>query len=128
MSSERHNTLPKTQDGEPAKSGSARSAPAKRGPRDLFLPPMSAWVFVSILLWLFIGHFGATTLLGDGDSGWHIRTGEYVLDDHTFPRHDLFSFSMEGKQWFAWEWLADVALALANRAAGLKGVVCSPEW
>ena len=123
MSSEGHNTLPKIQDGEPAKSGSARSAPAKRGPRDLFLPPMSAWVFASILLWLFIGHVAATTLLGDGDAGWHIRTGEYILDNHAFPRHDLFSFSMEGKQWFAWEWLADVALALAHRAAGLQGVV-----
>ncbi len=45
----------------------------------LLVPSMADWVFVSILCWLFFGHTGATTLLGDGDTGWHIRTGEYVL-------------------------------------------------
>ena len=45
----------------------------------LLVPSMADWVFVSILCWLFFGHAGATTLLGDGDTGWHIRTGEYVL-------------------------------------------------
>ena len=41
----------------------------------------------------------------------------------TFPRVDLFSFSMEGKTWFAWEWFSDVLLALAYKAAELKGIV-----
>ena len=30
---------------------------------------------------------------------------------------------MEGRPWFAWEWLADVLFALVHQAAGLKGVV-----
>ena len=77
----------------------------------LLVPSMADWVFVSILCWLFFGHAGATTLLGDGDTGWHIRAGEYVLANQEFPREDLFSFSMEGKTWFAWEWLSDVVLA-----------------
>lgn len=61
--------------------------------------------------------------LGDSDTGWHIRTGEWILQTHTVPRHDLFSYTMEGREWFAWEWLSDVLLALAHQAAGLPGVV-----
>ena len=123
MPTERQNTLSPTPPDGSVGSGSSGSDRAKRGLREVFLPPISAWVFVSILLWLFFGHVGATTLLSDGDTGWHIRAGEYVLDNFAVPRHDLFSFSMEGEEWFAWEWLADVVLALCHRAAGLKGVV-----
>ena len=88
----------------------------------LLVPSIADWVFVSILCWLFFGHAGATTLLGDGDTGWHIRTGEYVLANQEFPREDLFSFSMQGKTWFAWEWLSDVVLASVHSLWGLKGI------
>ncbi len=59
----------------------------------------------------------------DGDTGWHIRTGEYILRQHAVPRIDLFSFSRPGAPWFAWEWLSDVIYALMYRAGGLKAVV-----
>jgi hypothetical protein len=85
-------------------------------------PSVADWIFVTVLTWLFFGAGGATSLLSDGDTGWHIRTGEYVLATGDFPRHDLFSFTMEGRTWFAWEWLADVIFALVHQVAGLKGV------
>jgi len=85
------------------------------------VPSISDWVFVSILGWLFFGIAGASALLGDGDTGWHIRTGEYILATGNFPHEDLFSFTMQGERWFAWEWLADVLFALAHKA-GLAGV------
>ena len=77
-----------------------------------------------MLVWLFAaGAFGWLGLLGDGDTGWHIRTGEYVLDNGRVPATDLFSFTKSGQTWFAWEWLADVLFAWLFRLAGLKGVV-----
>lgn len=91
--------------------------------RAWLLPAISDWVFCSILLWMFFGAAGAVALLADGDTGWHIRAGEYVLENRTFPRQDLFSYSMEGEPWFAWEWLSDVVFALAHSKAGLAGVV-----
>lgn len=91
--------------------------------RSLLVPSIADWVFVSILCWLFFGAAGAASLLTDGDTGWHIRTGEHILATGQFPKQDLFSFTMEGKLWFAWEWLADVLLALVHGVAGLKGVV-----
>ncbi|MDQ6665575.1 MAG: hypothetical protein M3Z23_14435 [Acidobacteriota bacterium] len=78
---------------------------------------------MSIMLWLFVAGSGWSLLLADGDTGWHIRTGEFILDTRTVPYRDLFSFSRAGAEWFSWEWLSDVCFALAHRMAGLKGVV-----
>jgi hypothetical protein len=75
------------------------------------------------LLWGFGAGSGWSALLADGDTGWHIRTGEYILDTHSVPTHDLFSFSKAGEPWFAWEWLSDVTFAALHRIWGLKGVV-----
>lgn len=87
------------------------------------LPSIADCAFVSVLFWLFFFGQGATALLGDGDTGWHIRTGQWVLAQGRFPHEDLFSFSMQGRQWFAWEWLADVLFALLHDAWGLRALV-----
>jgi hypothetical protein len=77
-----------------------------------------------VIVWLFIsGASGWISLLGDGDTGWHIRTGQYILEHHKVPTEDLFSFSRPGAPWFAWEWLTDVTYALAFQMAGLKAIV-----
>jgi hypothetical protein len=46
----------------------------------------------------------------------------FLRDGH-LPATDPFSFTMAGKAWYAWEWLADVILALVHQADGLQGVV-----
>jgi hypothetical protein len=62
-------------------------------------------------------------LLGDAGIGWHIRTGQHILATHAIPRVDLFSSTMQGAPWFAWEWLYDLGVGTLERAAGLNGVV-----
>ena len=80
--------------------------------------------FLSLLVWLFVyAPGGWAALLADGDAGWHIRTGDYILNTREIPARDLFSFSRPNEIWYAWEWLADVIFALLHRAMGLKGVV-----
>lgn len=59
----------------------------------------------------------------DSDTGWHIRTGELVLQTRAVPRTDPFSHTMAGQAWFAWEWLADVLMAALHNWRGLAGVV-----
>ncbi|MEP7351988.1 MAG: hypothetical protein ABI824_02025 [Acidobacteriota bacterium] len=90
----------------------------------LLIPSLADLFFLALLVWLFASSgSGGEGLLGDADAGWHIRTGEYILDHHAVPYQDLYSFSKAGQPWFAWEWLADVIDALVHRAAGLKGVI-----
>lgn len=89
----------------------------------LFIPSLSDLFFLATMCWLFMGAAGWTALLADADVGWHIRTGEYILNHHAVPYHDLYSFSKPGAPWFAWEWLSDLIDATLFRIAGLKGVV-----
>ena len=91
---------------------------------DWILPSFSDFFLIAILVWLFLaGASGWKALLMDGDTGWHIRTGEYILDHRAIPVKDLFSFSKPGAEWFAWEWLADLVFGCLWRLSGLKGVV-----
>jgi hypothetical protein len=93
-----------------------------RVPR-LLVPSLSDCLFLAILLWGFAAGSGWSVLLADGDTGWHIRTGEYILSTHSVPTRDLFSFSKAGQPWFAWEWLSDLSFAVLHHFWGLKGVV-----
>ena len=90
----------------------------------LLVPSLSDLFFLAILVWLFAaGSSGWQSLLADGDAGWHIRTGQYILDHHGVPHQDLYSFSKPGAPWYAWEWGSDVIFGSLQRLAGLKAVV-----
>jgi hypothetical protein len=62
-------------------------------------------------------------LLGDGDTGYHIRAGEIILKDLAVPRLDPFSFIAPSLPWTAHEWLSEVLMALVHNALGLPGIV-----
>jgi hypothetical protein len=70
---------------------------------------------------MFVGG-GGKTLLSDGDTGWHIRTGDYILEHHAVPRQDIFSFTRPAEPWYAWEWLSEVIFSTLHRAWGVKAV------
>jgi len=80
---------------------------------------VAACVTLFYCLFLFQGY---QKLFRDSDAGWHIRNGESILATATLPRTDPYSFTRAGQPWFAWEWLADVAVGAVHRAAGLRGV------
>jgi hypothetical protein len=87
-----------------------------------FLPSIEDVFFLSVFLFLALpGDKG--NLLGDGDTGYHIRAGEYILNTLTIPKTDLFSFITPTLPWTAHEWLAEVALALLHQLGGLTAVV-----
>jgi hypothetical protein len=66
---------------------------------------------------------GAKAMLGDADTGWHVRTGEWILAHGRVPHTDIFSFTKPGQPWFAWEWLTDLAFGWLNLHWGMTGVV-----
>jgi hypothetical protein len=89
----------------------------------LLVPSLCDIFFITIVCWRFLLGDGWSVLLMDGDTGWHIRAGQWMLEHARVPAADLFSFSKPGAPWFAWEWLTDIAFALLHGWAGLKGVV-----
>jgi hypothetical protein len=88
-----------------------------------FLPSLTDFAFLMPVAFLFGRMNGVKTLLGDCDTGWHIRTGEWILAHGWVPSRDIFSFSKPGAPWFAWEWLTDVFFAKLNAFGGLQAVV-----
>lgn len=58
----------------------------------------------------------------DPDLWWHVRVGETILKTHHWPTTDVYSFTVNGQPWLAYEWLGDVLLAFAYRLAGLPGL------
>ncbi|HEX4274339.1 MAG TPA: hypothetical protein VHZ74_03240 [Bryobacteraceae bacterium] len=111
--------------GVPQSAASASSAGASSEVPAIarFLPSLTDLAFLMPLIFIFLKLSGARTLLGDGDTGWHVRTGEWILAHHQVPHIDIFSFSRPGAPWFAWEWLWDALFAMVHQRFGLAGVV-----
>ncbi len=87
-----------------------------------WLPTLPELFFIALLVWLFATGDGWSVLLADGDTGWHIRNGQQILQCRCIPRVDPFAFGTAGRPWFAWEWLSDVWFALLYGLAGLRAI------
>ena len=87
------------------------------------LPSLADFAFLMPIAFLFGCMEGVKTLLGDCDTGWHIRTGEWIVANGWVPLHDVFSFTKPGAPWYAWEWLSDVLFAKLYALGGLQAVV-----
>jgi hypothetical protein len=87
-----------------------------------FIPSIADLIFLAFLSVLVYTNL-SVRLLGDAGIGWHIRTGQWILANHTVPHANLFSSSMTGQPWFAWEWLYDVAVGWLDSFKGLNAVV-----
>ncbi len=85
------------------------------------LPSIGDLLFVCVLFTVLFGLQGR--LLGyDGDSGWHIRIGEYILA-HGLPRTEVLLAVSYGQAHIYYEWLGEIVYGLADRLGGLTGVV-----
>ena len=64
----------------------------------------------------------AHPLLNDGDTYWHVASGQWMLAHLAVPHADPFSATFAGQPWTAHEWLSELVMALAFRAAGWAGL------
>jgi hypothetical protein len=62
-------------------------------------------------------------LLADPDTYSHIALGRWILEHHAVPTTDPFSATLRGTHWIAFEWLSQVAFAMAHALGGWSGVV-----
>ena len=49
--------------------------------------------------------------------------GQWILDHHTFPQVDIYSFTKAGEPWISSSWLSQVLLATSYNLAGWAGPV-----
>jgi hypothetical protein len=85
-------------------------------------PSLTDLAFLLPIFILFFKLKGTKTLFADADTGWHIRTGEWILRHGAVPTRDIFSFTRPDQDWFAWEWGWDVLFGAIHGVAGLAGV------
>jgi hypothetical protein len=74
-------------------------------------------IFISFVL------FAGKKALGDGDTLWHIKFGDLILERGELITRDIFSHTAAGEPWTSHEWLAEIIMAAVHRMAGLPGVV-----
>src|SRR5215467_9791977 len=64
-----------------------------------------------------------STLLRDPDTYWHIRIGQWILENTKVPVVDFYSYTAAGQPWISAQWLAEILFALAFNVAQWRGVV-----
>lgn len=79
----------------------------------LLLASFTAFAFVTVL----------SSAFADGDTGWHIATGQWIATHGTVPRSDPFSFTARGHPWVAHEWLSELLMYGAWRYGGWSGLI-----
>lgn len=59
----------------------------------------------------------------DPDIWWHMRAGEWVLQNHTVPRTNFLSTAGYGNPWVLYSWIFDITVAGLYRMFGLLGPI-----
>ena len=95
--------------------------PGTKGFSAIMLPSIGNMIFVSLLFVLAFN--SGQGLLADGDTGYHIRTGELILRTWQVPTQDPYSFHYPPLDWTAHEWLAEIIMSVVFNLFGLTGVV-----
>jgi hypothetical protein len=78
------------------------------------------WIGVVTYALLFVS---GNHLLLDPDTQWQITVGQWILDHHTVPHTDIYSFTMRGEPWISTQWLAQVFYAKVYAWFGWSGPV-----
>jgi hypothetical protein len=99
-----------------ATSTSSIQAPALGLGKSAIVQVGAALVALAVVLF-------APQVLNDGDTYWHLATGQWMLDHGRVPHEDVFSFPHAGQPWVTHEWLSELLMALAYRAGGWSGLL-----
>jgi hypothetical protein len=65
----------------------------------------------------------ATRPITDPDFWWHLRTGQYIWETGSIPRHDVFSFTLPNQPWITHEWLTEVFLYAIYAVSGQGALI-----
>lgn len=78
------------------------------------------WIGLAIYVVFLVG---GNWLLTDPDTFWQITVGQWIVEHHTVPVADIFSFTMRGQPWISTQWLGQVLYGEAYTLWGWAGPV-----
>src|SRR5260221_13398422 len=92
---------------------------------------LSAAESKTLLLWdqLLLGGLLLWTFLSlcfpvyDTDFWWHQKTGEWILEHHTVPQVDLYTFTEIGTTWIDLHWGFQLLITMLYHAGGFNLVI-----
>src|SRR5579863_807994 len=87
-------------------------------------PEQRLWnqiLFYGLLLWTFLS---LCYPLYDTDFWWHLKTGEWILENGTVPQVDLYTFTADDKtDWIDLHWGFQILITVLFRLGGVKLVI-----
>ncbi|MCG3174601.1 MAG: hypothetical protein GMKNLPBB_02846 [Myxococcota bacterium] len=117
----------KTQKSRAAASREALFQTAKPAEETAGAPPRSplaAWLWrIAAFSVLAAAVLFAARQMGDNDTGFHLRAGDYILNGGGWPRTDPFSFGMSDHAYTDTSWGFQVLAAALYRLAGVAGPI-----
>lgn len=58
----------------------------------------------------------------DPDVFWHLKVGEWIVENHAVPETDIYSWMAYGRPWIAHEWLWEAVMYLVYGKMGVAGL------
>lgn len=80
------------------------------------------WLICLLLVWMFLA---CCFPLFDADLFWHLKTGEWIIQNGTVPGFDLYTFTDLDKRWVDLHWGFQVVSAMIYRIGGANLLVLS---
>lgn len=78
----------------------------------------------AFLIVLFLGLFAlAVRNVTDPDLWWHLKTGQLIVETHSIPHTDPFSYTRAGHPWITHEWLSEIVIYEMWRIAEWVGLI-----
>src|SRR5882724_6360029 len=83
----------------------AGSGATQRSIWRFFRPSLTDMFLLFVVFWLCLAGTGSwQALLRDGDTGMHLRSGDWIVEHRQVPTKDLFSYTQAGSDWYAFQW------------------------
>jgi len=90
-------------------------------------PPALSNLKTKLLLFSFlllIGLILSLFTISDVDIWWHLKTGEWILKNHSLPSNDLFTYTLpQNVRWHDTQWLFQTLSAIVHHVGGWNTLI-----
>ena len=79
------------------------------------------WSYLYLFGWAFAVIAGSLWF-SDPDIFWHLKVGEWIVENNAVPRTDVYSWTVYGEPWTAHQWFWEVVLYSVHKYLGYLGI------